>query len=420
MTVTNVSAVACSNQKKVHPFSNGDTIFVIADTTSSCVIKKITSAGVISTLTNGVIAGWESGALICLTLNGVEYIIVTWKQNGAGGSRTDNYTYGMVGSLDAGRTTITWGTAVDLSDGGSLAQDFPDVSAVVTPGSSTTAEVVFVCSATNGATNWIAVNHRQISSTTLGSSITDGGSLSALSGGWFILGGPFGVNVHTWPSATVDPATGRFFVAGSGGTVGSGKGVRFRTAANAAGTLTWAAEVEVDNTVRASDTDYGVICRWDADRSLIVVGGLLLNASTVNELVAYDSSNFTSLTNRVRETITDATEGMYGPSMVIEPLYGDVWFTGSLYSGGFLDVGYYKATRSGSTLTLGSRVSTDSGVRSSSATSAWYAAGYMRWLYASGNNAPFAVKIDQLRVSPQFFLRAKISLVALRRRRRLR
>jgi hypothetical protein len=141
--------------------------------------------------------------------------------------------------------------------------------------------------------------------------------------------------------------------------------------------------------------DGGVVCRWDAARSLVVVG-VKGQSSAVR---VYDSSDFVTFTGRYLQTFADVNQ-VYGFSMVINAANGDVYLFGSNYiSSKYSNVTYLQLVRSGSTLTNAAFVLTDYFVGDGTYppfVNAWYSGGKLHWIYTAGNNSPYSVKYDEL------------------------
>lgn len=389
---TNAAATAYSNQKHGCTLSTGRHVRVVAETTTNARFEW--SDGTFNpydtTDFGADVAGWSEGSIDCFVAGGTEYLVTTWKQSGTGGSpaRTNGFIYVMVGSFNAGRTTITWGSPLDVQ--GTAVMINPDV--VVTP-YSTGGLITVVC--TNGNTSNAPLAQWWT---------TSGTTLTSVAATYLSTNGSSGygsaASVTNWCSAAVDPATKNVHVAWSTHTTGAGKGVRYaKLTHNGSGSYTLGTEVEVDNTVYASNSYYGVVCRWDASGSRAVIGGLL--AAAGNALRVWDSTNFTTFTSRVSTTLSDAV-AVLGVGMAVDSTTGDVYLTGSNQVGApWANVVYYKATRSGTTLTLGSMVTTDSFIGNGGAPSlpfpyAWYANSAINWIYTRGNNSPYGIGFDRL------------------------
>src|SRR5687768_12637305 len=116
MPITNNAATAFSNQRKIARLSTGRTVTAYSDTGTNAKFKW-SDDGVAWTDYSADIAGWINGSFSSyVDSGGVERLVAAWKQSGAGGGRTDARVYTMVGTFNAGRTTLTWGTAWTAGD----------------------------------------------------------------------------------------------------------------------------------------------------------------------------------------------------------------------------------------------------------------------------------------------------------------
>lgn len=381
MAVTNASATAFSNQKHGRTLSTGRLVTVYSDTGTNGKFKY-SDDGVTWTDFAADIAGWANGSIdVYVDSGAVERIVAVWKQSGTGGGRTDQYVYAMVGTFNAGRTTITWGTALLIR--GNVNYAYPDV--VCHPeGTGGTAHAV--TSYTLAASN--VVVWQQVTIDSSGApTITTTTQISA----------DYAVNLHTFPSIDINLTDKRLHVAWSAGTTGAGKGIRYRTASYSAGAWTWATEVEVDTARYIVATYTWLNCRWDGTRA--VIGGMLYNGASF-DLYQYESTNFTSFpTTRILasgQSNNGDTNGMcYLGSLAIDTPTGDVYYLGTNLV--VTNVSYYKFTRA--TTTFSTRTITDAtymGTQSSAFISTWFSGSTVRWIYTAGNNSPYSVKYDQL------------------------
>jgi hypothetical protein len=388
MAVTNSLATAYSNQRKTVVLGDGSEVFVIQDTTTNATFYRRDTSGVVTQFATGTsdILGWTNGSIACYvdSPGAVERLTVAWKQSGAGGGRTDGCVYTMVGTFNAGRTTLTWGTAVEFSGGGSTTYGFPDI--VCHPESTGGVAHVF-CSSADSATYAVSTNPH---------TITSGGVLAR---GTQVLLAPVGITAaQHYVSADINLVDKRLHLTWSDGATGTGKGIRYRTASYSAGTWTWATEVEIDNTVFVNGTDQSIQCRWDTSGGRAVIIGTF---SSPNHVMVWDSTSFTAFTNRIDSAIGTITYGAIG---AVDQVTGDVYVFGSRHNGtNYCDVAYYKCTRSGVSLTIGSRVIVDAFVGSTSNTPgiyAWYNSittpKGINWVYTAGNNSPYQVKYDTI------------------------
>jgi len=383
MTITNVAATNWWNQKKVAVLSTGDEILVVHDTPTNVKFIKRASNGTQTPLT-GDIAGAESGSLVATADNRLFFV---WRQSGTGGSRTSNNLYLASGTLSG--STITWGTAQEVGGAGYWTGyftgawlNYPDLVAVQ---EGTGWNIMIVYSYQQSTDN-----QAYSAKVNLSSGLTYGSWTNVQMFDQAIAN-------PTFPSICLNPANNYAHVTYSGGTTGANYGIRYRMANYGSGTWgAWTSEVAVDTTHYVlSNQGYGVVCQWDAGRSLVVIGGLTYDG-TNNRHVVWDSSNFTSFVNRW-DAIPDNSgyDTVAGPGMAIDSATGDVYLAGSRYiSGiGFADVAYVKLTRVGLALNPSLRTTIDSFLTGSTSvpanTFAWFANGKVRMLYTRGNNSPY-------------------------------
>lgn len=371
---TNAAATATSNQKKVAVLDSGRMVRVVGETTTNARFEW-SDDGQTWTDYGADIAGWENGSLIVATINSVEYLFVVWKQNGTGGGRTDDSSYVAVGTFASSQTSLSWG---GITNGGLIADTRLDVSDLVVSqnGTGGTLHVFQSYSQTAGGT----INNTYHAWWTISSTAV----LAAITNVELGTPGGYGVAAHTFPSAVIDG--NRIHVTWSVGATGAGKGVRYRTGTVSGSTVTWATEVEIDNTLYHNGTYNTLRCRWDGTR--IIVGGLWFTGSVL-KWRAYESSSFTSF----GAAIIDTTEIADNGSFEVEAVSGDIYIAGQ--NGAYNNFGYWKWDRS--TSTLGSQVVTDAGVQSGERhVHAFLNAGNLAWIYTRGNNSPYAIAYDQL------------------------
>jgi len=384
MTITNSLATAYSGQKKAKTLASGDTIFVVQETTTQAIIKKRTSAGVTSTLTNGTVLGWTNGSMdIYQDAGGTWRIAICWKQSGTGGSRTSGQLYVMVGSFDAGFTTITWGSAVDWPVT-STADDYPDLVAIA-HGVGTGGAIAMVSSSLYGGAQQVRCYFFGVSANTPTYNTVTGSTGGTNYGS---------ASDHFYPSICVDTSN-RLHLAFSLGA-STGGDIVYRHWTYGASGWSGGADVTVSSSVYAEAAYNGPICQWDATGSRAVIG-IFSGVAAPRTLNIWDSTSFTSFTNRVSQTFANDVS-FYGFGMAIDTA-GHVYCHGSAYTSAYTEVAYIKATRSGSSLSLGSRTVLDSFLAETGNPPyvfAWYADGQLRWLYTHGNNSPYSVKYDQL------------------------
>lgn len=383
MTVSNPSALAYSNQKKLVVLSTGKLVLVISDVATN---GKFVASDDGKTWTDlGVdISGWLHGSISSyVDAGGTERLVAVWKQSGSGGGRTDGRIYIMVGSFNAGRTVLTWGAAVDF--GAPYAGwNYPDVVAHA-EGAGTGGYAHVVISFADGTprnmTDWFPFS--------IAGNVPTSGVDAYIS-----PGSPgYSVNANTFPSITINPATKDLYAAWSAGTTGAGKGIRFRKGTYSAGVWTWAAEVDVD-TAQYLDQASGLTwqwlrCRWDGTR--VVISGLFWNGS-IAAFKVYDSSNFTAFTSRVSSGEMADCGGF-----AVDAATGDVYIVGE--GGNYENFRFWKCTRAGAALTLGATVVFESSLQGGPRyVHAIYSPGVIHIVYESGNNSPYQVKYNRILV----------------------
>lgn len=374
MTITNSIPTAQANQKHLRNLSTGRLIAVIADTTTNAKFLWSDNG---QTWTDFVadIAGWANGSIdVYVDSGGTERIVAVWKQSGTGGGRTDLQTYVMVGSFNAGRTTITWGAAVVAYT--NTFGNYPDI--VANP------------EGTDGAAHIVLAHTQSPNNYAVYLPVSITGNVASM-GSTFTLGGTYSVVVATFPSIDIDRTTKRLFAAWSAGATGSGKGIRFRTASYSSGIWTWASEVEIDTTVYVSSVALWIIARWDGTR--IVLGLFGTTNGTTRCIFVYESTNFTSFTTRTIKTTASIVAGDYlaWGNITIDTITGDIYFFGDANTNNTF--GYRKWTRS--TLTLEDVIILET-YSNSAYPSAHYSGSKIRWIYGFGNNSPYQVRYDEI------------------------
>jgi len=366
--VTNPSATSFSSQKKLVTLSTGRMVAVVANTSKNAQFLWSDDGHTWTDYAQDII-NWSNGSIaVYVDGGGIERLVAVWKENNLA-----IHVYIKVGTFNSGRTTITWGTVLAVQEP-SVEYDYPDV--VVNPeGTGARSHVVF-------SRNLATANYVWYAQQTIDSSGVITVSVPAAA-----ITATYGVNLPTNPSIDINPITKDLYCAWMAGAAGAGKGIRFRKAAYSAGVWTWAAEVEVDNTLYNATTSYWVNCRWDGTR--VIIGGCFTATTTTYFVALYQSTNFTSFGTLFRNSVVLVDRWIYG-TLVIESS-GDVYFLTS--SGTVGSAGYYKWTRATSTLEL--RVITEVGFYQYYL-NATYSGGKIRWIYVAGNNSPYQVKYDEL------------------------
>lgn len=381
-----ITSTSYSNQKHAVTLSTGRMVFAEGAGTGTSVNFIWSDDGVTwTTYTAGTssILGWVNGSIAAyVDSGGVERLVAVWEQSGVGGGRTSGDVYVMVGTFNAGRTTLTWGTAIAF---GSTSYGVPDIS-VHAQGTGGMAHAA--CSFLSGSDNR-AYHFRY--------SIDSAGVLTFITATRLDAFVSFAA-LDTFPSIDIDSnssSASRIHVTYSAGATGAGKGIRYRTATLAAGVPTFAAEVEVDNTKRVNDAARYVKAMWDGTR---IVLAAVLDDATQSYLMLYESTNFTTFTTRTLATYTDTGTNwpfVYAGSAAVDLTTGDVYFIGTAYTGTAF-VGWYSMKWTRATTTLGAATLLDETPPNSAIQNAyaWFSGSTVRWVYTAGNNVPYAVKYD--------------------------
>lgn len=380
-TPTNAVATGLSSQKKEATLSTGREVVVIGDTTTNAQFWWSDDDWATKTNYSVDIAGWSNGSIACyVDSGGTERLVAVWKQSGTGGGRTSGNSYIVTGAFNAGRTTITWGTVIDHIANSNY--DFPDV-VVYAEGTGGTAHTVY-CLVTATPETYAFHKAFTINSSgamTGGSSDNIGGSYDS-AGAWM------------YPSICIDPATKDLHMAWSAPGSGSGKGIRYRRAAYMAytsGAWTYATEVEVDSTRYVVNTARYVVSRWNSHDSMVVIGGLIYDGAN-NDLMQYESTNFTSFTTRTLSNDVSSGNAVFEGGMAIDSGTGDSYFAGR--NGAQSDVAYYKWKRS--TTTLGSRVVIEAANVTTPYVYVWARTTKIGFLWTALNSSPYTVKAAAL------------------------
>jgi hypothetical protein len=386
-TPTNALATAYSNQKKLAVLSSGREVVVIGDTSTTGQFWWSDDGWATKTNYSADIGGWSDGSIDVYTdSGGTQRIVAVWKQSGTsgtgptGGARTDGWVYSAVGTLNAGATTITWGAALNVYD--DTSHLYLDVAVT---GYSTGGRALISAARIAGATNFAHFYQHDISSS---------GVISQHNGVVpFYTGGGYGsATVYTWPSVCLDPS-GNGHSAWSAGTTGAGKGIRYAKLGFASGNWTLSgSEVEVDNTRYATNASRWVACRWNAHDSMVVIGGLINTAAAAsNDLMQYESTNFTAFTTRTLGTGL-TTGAVYEGGLAIDAATGDSYFAGR--NSGQSDVAYYQWVRA--TTTLGSRTVIESANNTSPYVYAWARSFKIGFVWTALASSPYTVKADKV------------------------
>jgi hypothetical protein len=382
VVVINSAATAISNQKKGLTLSNGFLVVVDSDTGTNAEFKYSTDSGVTWTDYAADIAGWADGSIASyVDSGGIERIVAVWKQSGVGGGRTDGRLYAIVGTFNAGRTTITWGSAVNIVNNDNI-RFYPDVVAHA-----------------EGTGGQLHVAYASLSGTLsrgdlVGHPINSSGVIGAENYG--IASTDYATSSLTYPSLEINPSTKDLYMAWSAGAAGVGKGIRFRKITYSAGTWTGGTEREIDNTVYVASSGYNLQCRYYASVSEVYIGGNVTTNGSLQKVMLYrrDAADTTTTTHTLDANASTSQQGSAGGTFAIDSNTGDAYFFGTHYPT-WNDIHYTKWTRSGTS--YGTAVRTDEpGNNANAFTFVWFSGSTLRWVYTAGNNSPYQIKYDQL------------------------
>lgn len=383
MVVSNAAATATSNQKKGLTLSNGYLVIAYTETTTNGKFKYSTDGGQTWIDYAADVAGWNNGSIAAyVDSGGVERIVATWRQSGTGGSRIDGHVYVMVGTLNAGRTTITWGSPVDPASGVST-YNYPDI--------------VAHAEGTGGRAHVVLSNPTAITAYCL---ITIDSSGTPSAGTLTSIGGSYSTGLNTWTSIALNTSTKDLYAVWSSGTTGIGRGIRYRKAVYSAGSWTWNAERELDNTCYLNDPTPGVSVSWlkavvDLSNSeVLIVGACYTGTAYKFMLWRRDLADTTTTTQTFTTDAAASGIGVFSGTFEIDTSSGDAYIVGRPNSTTNL-IRYYKWTRSGASLGSAQDIEVP-GNSAEPGLNAWFSGSTVRFVYTTGNNSPFAVKYDQL------------------------
>lgn len=388
-TSTASTATAYSNQRKSVRLASGRRVVMFNDGTPQGSFRY-SDDGTTWTDYGSAIAGWANGSIDVYTdSGGTQRIAAVWKQSGTGGGRTTGYVYAMVGSFNAGESTLTWGAAVAVG-GGVATLDEPDVRCHAEG----TGGKVHIAVTYAPASYQVNYYRYPVSSSGVLSSAAD--AITQVSDA--------GYAGYPHPSIALNPGTKDVAVAWSAGATGAGAGIRFKKATYAAGAWTFAAaDVEIDNTRYVPNT-LDASGRWVAagfDGTRWVLGGMLTDGSGNVDIVFYDrdSGDTTTTTHLIADNAAAGARVYYG-SLTWDS-HGNVYLLGS---NGSNDLGYYKFDRG--TGTAGARsvlASTTTGIVYVSAKRG-YSNSAIGYVYTDGSSSPYNVVYGSISVQAPFYV----------------
>lgn len=300
------------------------------------------------------------------------------------------YTTYLRGTPNATRTAWTFSAATTLST--VIEDNYPDIVAH-REGIDWKVHVVWshATSTPNNYASYCRVN------------VSSSGTITVESAGAGI-GGSYAVNAHTYPSIdfrhTGDGKTVAtqpdLYVAWSAGKDGAGFGIRFRKATYSAGSWTWGTETPINEGVYIDSPARWFNCLFDGTRILVGGYGLFggagyrrfyeLDPSTLVKTTLWEPAvSVTSSDEQINygSMTYDAAGNIYVISKTFStahPIYLNIYTRGTAtWSGKPLDTSGPDTTPYVSTKRGGSF-------------------GRIEWIYTTGNNAPYQVKYDVLRM----------------------
>lgn len=389
--LTSAQSTAFSNQRKLDRFQNG----------TLCGLFGSGAGGVTSylyySLDDGktwVYSGSEvqgaNNASIFIDLD--DYLHVVWKQSGTGGGRTDQQTYYMRGTPNAGRTSWTWGTAFNLG------HSFSNYLDVVAHREGTGWRAHVLKSYVEGTINICIYQMVEITS---GGAVTNSNGSITISSPDYASGG-YGNTNHLYPSIdfnhtgdgkTVANGTPHLYAGWSAGKNGVGFGIRFKKATYSGGTWTWGTEQGIDTNYHVGTNQFFINCLFDGTR--VIFPGIITDATTNEWMVLHErDAADTTTTTRYLTNPNSAPDGVINGSATYDS-NGNVYLIGrgEGYTGPYLNL--YKWNRTTSTLTRNT-IEPNGGYNVAPYVSAkrGYSNGRIEWVFTSGDNSPYSVKYD--------------------------
>lgn len=394
-TSTGIAAsTAFSNQRKIDRNQDGTIWYAPNWSDNSARLYYSKDNGSTWTYSGQSIDGWNNGSLF---IDIDDNLHAVWKQSGTLGGRTDGQTYYLRGTPDAGRTSWTWGTALNLG------HSFSNYLDVVAHREGTGWKAHVVKSYVEGTVN-ICIYH-QID-------ITSGGVVSLNAFGGTIstpdyASGGYANSNHLYPSIdfnhtgdgkTVAGGTPHIYAGWSAGKNGVGFGIRFRKATYSAGSWTWGTEVGIDNNYHVGTNQFFVNCMFDGTR--VIFPGIITDATTNEWMILHErDAADTTTTTRYLTNPNSAPDGVINGSATYDNM-GNVYLIGrgEGYTGLYLNL--YKWTRLTATLTRNT-IEPNGGYNTAPYVSAKRGSSGNRieWVYTSGDQNPYAVKYDYLPTS---------------------
>jgi hypothetical protein len=310
---------------------------------------------------------------------------------------TDGFTTSYVryrrGTPNAGRTSWTWSSPVDLGSSGVNADyyEHPDVIAH-REGTGWHAHAVWsYATAANGNSG---VVYRRVDITS-GGTITAAGTTTTIGLGLASDNSMYpSIDFHhTGDGKTVAGSAPHLFVAWSMQGTGAGNGIRYKKAAYSGGAWTWGTEREVDSARYVSNDTQSIQTMFDGTRVIIV--GFVEGGGDDLMLYERDVSDTTTTTYTLLDSPATSLRLVYGSSSYDSA--GNVYVVGRNIdeTAGTHDLVYRKWTRAGGS--LGSEVVVDSGVGNPYVSAKrGYSSTRIEFVYTDGTASPFNVTYDAI------------------------
>lgn len=294
--------------------------------------------------------------------------------------RNDGGIYYRRGTPNAGRTAWTWSAATLIQAGSGTAYANPDIVAH-REGTGWRAHIVYSYATSTGPTSNCYYARVDITS---GGVISIGSAGAAIGAGYAINGvvDPSIDFKHTGDCKTVAGGTPNLYVAWGSNQTGAGNGIRYRKAVYSAGSYTWNAEREIDNTRDNWQAGTTYQCMYDGTR-VVIAGQLADHAGTTWDLVLYERDE-ADTTTTVRVLASGlATAARYCDGGATFDSNGNVYFIGRRTDTGAIQ----RNTWSRSANTLGGNITT-SGVAQAGtqiAVKRGYSASKINWIWPAGS-----------------------------------
>lgn len=419
-TSTFVTATASFNGRKVDRCQDGTLLALLETQTNNgagnAFLRYSKDNGATWTAVStpgGVATGVSSGTLF-VDLD--DYVHVVWRQVGTTGpngssSLSSGVTYYMRGTPNAGRTAWTWSAATVV--GGNAFYNYPDMVACRDPATGGW-NAFIVLSYSNTSSNLSGPTYSRIAISSAGVVSTTPVIDNLSASGTGVTGGLtntfYGTTVDTYPTIdfnhtgdgkTVAGGTPHLYTAWNSRSTGVNNGVRFRKAVYSAGTWSWNAEREIDNTLGSTANGYWQQGAFDGTRYLIAGFSFYSGSGERLYLLERDAAD-TANTTRVSAAQSTADLLLHG-SLTYDSA-GNVYLLGRDNTGG---AGTHKINRRRwvrSTATLEAVVTV--GTVGSDAPYVSARRGYANaggqsvdYIWTDGSASPYTVEFDRLIIS---------------------